>query len=212
MIYCGTYMIHSRRRAGEVHFDDNNMCYVARIKNLRVYQLGFSERVSEPLAPLPKTTTGVIPTDLIRVIDEFIPEFEEISWKVQTTHSREGHEYPTDINMCHPGTASYDDDGNWVDAEYDVDYVIEKAKDFVEGDFIGWGYAEVRVIDHPTCTRTYKNVDDEILERLRQKIEKSVHPFVKSMTMRFEGFTFEITSEYEPSSNELVFDYSLLGV
>lgn len=197
MIYCGTYMIHSRRRAGEVHFDDNNMCYVARIKNLRVYQPGF-------------VTTGVIPTDLIRVIDEFIPEFEEISWKVQTTHSREGHEYPTDTNMCHPGTASYDDDGNWVDAEYDVDYVIEKAKDFVEGDFIGWGYAEVRVIDHPTCTHTYKNVDDEILERLRQKIEKSVHPFVKSMTMRFEGFTFEITSEYEPSSNELVFDYAIL--
>ena len=186
-------MIRSRGVASETHFDINRMKYVSLVKSHKLVdgQIG-------------------VPTDLIRYINEFIPEYTEITADIPIQHSVEGDEHPIDNRFLLSG-GGYDDDGNF-DRDYiwDVDYVIEKAKDFVQGHFLGFGYAEVRIRDHPSDTNTYKTLDDESVEHVRKYIEKHAHPFLKAMKFRYRNKIIEVECDYEPSTNELWFDYKIV--
>ena len=182
-------MIHSERKACEVHFDADRLCYVA-------------------LVQIPRVNIRALPEDLNRYINQFLPDFREVLFEIPVHHSTEGHEIPDDSRFIQYG--GYYQGGNFVDIEIDKDYAIEAAQQFIGSGPIGYGSAEVDVRDHPLCTNTYKSVSDESLERLRVRLLQLVHPFCQGMILQFEGNTFQVDAQYEPSSNKLIFDYKLI--
>lgn len=203
MIYCGTYMIFSIGKACEVHFDEGKDSYIA-----------YEE--------IPRFRNRALPEDIERYINQYIPKFRKHTFQIPMRYDyRIEDPVPIDskfMRLVEPTAPANPEE--LTDAEFDAlmeqnyefdeDYVREAAQGIIGGNLIGYGSAKVAVRDHPSCTSTYKSVSEESLERLRTRLYELVHPFCQGMILQFEGNTFQVDPEYEPSTNELIFDYKLI--
>lgn len=184
MIYCGTYMISSVRKACEVYFDEEKMTYNAMSVNL-------------PKIPM---NNGLLNDNVTRRINSATPIRWEFCWVLPTktflTEYLSELTIPVDEDLYEVNETFY---GKLV-VDYNKIKVIAKANEVVEGEFCGFACGGARIV--------LKNLEpagmvEKILARSSIIRSRNYHTdYECSIDGKMYVFQLE---KYEPSSNELIY-------